>query len=73
MAIEILFPVQTAPLVRYLRDDVLGVYLADNVKARRLQADGTYTCVEPHAGQPLVNSQTWLLSHQPWRPEVAVG
>ena len=62
--VEILFPVQQPRLVRQLRDDVLGIYLADNVKARRLQADGTYSRVVPAAGQPLVNSQVWLLSHR---------
>jgi polyphosphate kinase len=57
--------------VRHLRDDVLGVYLADNVKARHLQADGAYQRPKVEAGQPLVNSQAWLLSHRPWREPVA--
>jgi polyphosphate kinase len=66
--VEILFPVQAPALVRYLRDEVLGVYLADNVKARQLLPDGTYTCIQPEPGQPLVTSQAWLLSHRPWKP-----
>jgi len=66
--VEVIFPVQAPALVRYLRDEVLGVYLADNVKARQLLPDGTYNCIEPEPGQPLVNSQAWLLSHRPWKP-----
>src|SRR4029078_6980944 len=38
--VEVIFPVQAPALVRYLRDEVLGVYLADNVKARQLLPDG---------------------------------
>jgi polyphosphate kinase len=65
--VEILFPVSQPRLVRYLRDEVLQVYLADNVKARVLKPDGTYQRVRPEAGQPPLNSQAWLLSHQSWR------
>jgi polyphosphate kinase len=66
--VEIIFPVQPPALVRYLRDEVLGVYLADNVKARRLLPDGSYDCLQPEPGQPLVNSQSWLLTRRPWKP-----
>jgi len=61
--VEILFPVATPRLVRYLRDDVLQVYLSDNVKARSLKPDGTYVRVKAEPGQPPLNSQAWLLSH----------
>jgi len=38
--VEVLFPVGDPRLVRSIRDDILGVYLADNVKARQLKPDG---------------------------------
>lgn len=60
--VEVLFPVENTRLIRHLRDDVLAAYLADNVKARRLRADGSYERVQPVAGQPVVNSQTWFLN-----------
>jgi polyphosphate kinase len=63
--VEILFPVENPRYVRYLRDDVLGVYLADNVKARLLQADGSYRPAQPEPGQPQINSQNLLIS-SPW-------
>jgi polyphosphate kinase len=40
---EVVFPVLAADLADRLREEILGSYLADNVKARLLQADGTYT------------------------------
>ncbi len=65
--VEILFPVETPRLVRYLRDEVLQVYLSDTAKARSLRPDGSYVRARPEAGQPALNSQAWLLSHQSWR------
>jgi polyphosphate kinase len=40
--VEIIFPVQDAKLVRRIRDEILDVYLADNVNAHEIQKDGTY-------------------------------
>ncbi|MHC4398186.1 MAG: polyphosphate kinase 1 [Planctomycetota bacterium] len=49
--LEIIFPVVDARLRRRLID-VLNVYFADNVRARRLLADGTYEPV-PKRGPPV--------------------
>jgi polyphosphate kinase len=40
--IEVMCPVTDPAIARRLLDEVLGGILADNVKARRLQPDGTY-------------------------------
>ena len=40
--VELLFPVEDANLRRRIRDEILETYLLDNVKARRMQSDGTY-------------------------------
>jgi polyphosphate kinase len=40
--VEVLFPVKDVMLRERLRHEILGVYLADNVKARILQKDGRY-------------------------------
>ena len=45
--VEIMFPIEDPQLKRRLVDGVLGVVLADNVKARQLQADGTYRRTRP--------------------------
>ncbi len=39
---EVMFPVTQPDLVRRLREEILGAYLADNTKARLLQSDGVY-------------------------------
>jgi polyphosphate kinase len=63
--VEILFPVESPRLIRHLRDDVLGLYLRDNVKARELRADGSYARRRPSDGEPAVNAQAWLLGQRP--------
>ena len=63
--VEVLFPVRDSRLVQYLREEVLGTYLSDNIKARRMLPDGSYERVKADASSPPVNSQIWLLNrHQ---------
>jgi polyphosphate kinase len=57
--IEVLAPVEDPPLKARLLEEVLGLGLRDNQKARRLQPDGTYLSVE-QAG-PEVRSQMVLI------------
>jgi len=59
--VEVLFPVTKPVLVRQIRDRMLAVYLQDNVKARRMNADGTYSRVKPKKGERAVNAQLALL------------
>jgi polyphosphate kinase len=40
--VEVLFPLKDPMLRQRVRQEILGVYLADNLKARILQKDGTY-------------------------------
>jgi polyphosphate kinase len=54
--IEVLAPVEDPVLRARLLDEVLGLGLRDNVKARRLMPDGTYVPVEAHG--PELRSQT---------------
>jgi len=62
--VEILFPIQDPGLVRYLRDHILAMQLADTVKARQLRADGTYERVKPAPAEPPLDSQQWLIDHR---------
>jgi polyphosphate kinase len=64
--VEISFPVEDRRLIRHLRDDVLAIYLADNVKARRMLPDGSYERVRPRPNDPLLDSQLWLIGHRPF-------
>jgi polyphosphate kinase len=65
--VEIIFPVRSPGLVRRLHDEILGTYLADTVKARRMQPDGSYVRLRPGAGQKALDSQAWFLARKPQR------
>ncbi|HET9695872.1 MAG TPA: RNA degradosome polyphosphate kinase, partial [Terriglobales bacterium] len=59
--VEVVFPIEETRLVRFLRDEVLSVYLSDNVKAREMRADGSYIRRERRRGELSVNAQQVLL------------
>ncbi|HVF48944.1 MAG TPA: polyphosphate kinase 1 [Pyrinomonadaceae bacterium] len=60
--VEVIAPISDARLKRQLKEDVLDVYLRDNLKARRLLPDGTYQRVRPLEGERTVDSQTHFAS-----------
>src|SRR5205823_10916257 len=51
--VEVAFPIEPPELKRRLIDEILATSLADNVKARELQPDGTWKRVTPPDGTPL--------------------
>lgn len=59
--IELMFPVQDPRLKARLADS-LSVVLSDNIKARQLQADGSYARLAPTEGKDPVRSQVVFLS-----------
>ena len=63
--VEVVFPVEDAGHIRYLRDNVLGSYFKDNSRTRLMQADGSYKRVHPKEGEDIVNVQEWLMT-RPW-------
>jgi polyphosphate kinase len=58
--VEVLVPITHPPLIRRLRDEVLALYLADNVKARELLSDGTYVRVSRPGDEPPISIQQLL-------------
>ncbi len=56
--VEVIFPVQQ-PLLRLELERVLDAYFSDNVKARQLHADGSWTRLTP-GDRPAFVAQTWL-------------
>ena len=58
--IETMFPVRDPVLKARIVNDVLRIVLADNVKARELQADGTYRRRAPAQGEAPMRSQVAL-------------
>jgi len=59
--VEVLFPIEEGRLIRFLREEVLDVYLADNVKAREMRDNGSYFRRPLEKGQARLNSQEVLL------------
>jgi len=60
--VEVLFPLEDPKLIRRMRDEVLAEYLADNVKARRMLPNGSYSRKKVADGRKQVNAQEWLLA-----------
>jgi polyphosphate kinase len=58
--VEVITPVGDAELKRYLVDEVLTIYLRDNVKARRLLSDGSYVRIEALPGEERIDSQEYF-------------
>ena len=59
---EVLYPIEDTELKTRMIDEILMTYLSDNVKARRMQADGSYVRVTPKEGANLVRSQSALIA-----------
>ncbi len=58
--IEVMFPIEDPRLKARIVGEILPVVLADNVKARLQEPDGTYTRLTPPDGEPGVRSQVVL-------------
>ncbi len=61
--VEQLFPVDDPQLKESLRQ-ILDIQLRDNVKSRRMHADGSYERIRPQPGDDIVDSQQWLIEHR---------
>jgi polyphosphate kinase len=59
--VEVVFPVENSQHVHHLRENVLGAYLRDNLRARAMQADGTYQRLTPKDGKDKLDVQDWLM------------
>jgi polyphosphate kinase len=59
--VEVVFPVEDQNLVQVIREEILETYLLDNIKARLMQADGTYLRITPEDGNQGINAQSHFL------------
>lgn len=59
--VEVIWPVEQPDLKVRLIEEILATSLADNLKARELQADGSYRRVTPKPGEEPVRSQQRFL------------
>ena len=59
--IETVFPVLDTDLRKRLRDEILGVCLRDNTKARLMRSDGCYARARRRANEKPLRAQEWLM------------
>jgi polyphosphate kinase len=62
--VEVLFPVSDPRLVTVVREEILGAYLFDTVKARVMNAEGVYSRIARGSDAPAVNAQEWFLKER---------
>jgi polyphosphate kinase len=55
--VEVAFPIEDARLKQRIKEEILGTFLSDNMKARELLADGTYKLVKPAEGITPLSAQ----------------
>jgi polyphosphate kinase len=61
--VEVLFPLENADHVRYVRDKMLDTYLKDNTRARVMQEDGTYIRLKSAGEEKAVDVQEFFMNH----------
>jgi len=70
--VEVVFPILEPKLKARIIDEILAITLADNVKARLLQPDGSYVRIKPKPGETLVRSQERFLDLAQPKPEAEI-
>ena len=62
--VEVMFPILAPDLKQRVLKEILPVYLADNVRARQLDAHGAFHMMHPAAGQAAVRAQIEFLERR---------
>ncbi len=60
--VEVLFPVEDKEMIQHIRDNILSYYDKDNIKARKMQPDGSYIRLTPAKDTEPLNIQNWLIT-----------
>ena len=58
--VEVVFPVERLEHVQHLHKNVLTAYMRDNMRARLMKPDGTYTRLKPKDKEEKFDIQEWL-------------
>ena len=58
-------------LVKRVKKEILDTYLADRVKARLMQPDGTYVHLRNESGGEPLDAQAWFMQHHSTTTEAA--
>ena len=60
--VEVVFPLENATQIHYMRHGLLATYLSDNTRARVMKPDGTYVRLKPSGEEKAVDIQEWLMA-----------
>jgi polyphosphate kinase len=60
--VEVLFPVQDKHMIKHIFENILSVYFRDNIKARKMEADGSYIRLKPQSDNDGLNIQNWFIT-----------
>lgn len=60
--VEVVFPLENKEHINYLRHGILAIYLSDNMRARVMKPDGSYTRLKPPSDNKKVDVQEWLMN-----------
>lgn len=69
--VEVITPVENPTLVQHMRENVLDMYMKDNVNARELCSDGSWKAVKSNGEQRPFDVQAWFTRH--YRRHIALG
>lgn len=62
--VEAVVPIKNKNLIKYIRKEILGTYLRDNINAQILRADGTYERIHPESEELTFNSQNYFVGQE---------
>lgn len=62
--VEAIVPIKDARLAKYLKEEILGSYLKDNLNAQILNPDGVYENVKPDEDHPTFDSQLYFVGKE---------
>lgn len=62
--VEAIVPIKDADLAQYLKEEVLGAYLQDNVNAQILKADGSYEKLRTESDETTFDSQMYFAGQE---------
>jgi polyphosphate kinase len=71
--VEVMFPVLAADLRARILDEIVPTYLADNTRARRLDADGVFHLPQAGAGEEPHRCQVEFLQRVAQQPQASVA
>jgi polyphosphate kinase len=71
--VEVMFPVLAADLRARILDEIVPIYLADNTRARRLDADGVFHLPHPGPGEEAHRCQVEFLQQVAQQPQASVA